>query len=386
MRRIFHNAAARRLREFLSQETAGGMVMIAFGVLAILLANSPVSALYHSFVSYPVSETMKLSSFVKDVLMVVFFLLVGMELKREMLEGALSHKGQKLLPLIAALGGIMVPALIYLAFAHGDPTLTHGWAIPTATDIAFALCVLALAGPRVPVPAKVFLLAIAIYDDLAAILIIAFFYSSGVDYAYLAGVLAISGAMFFLAHRQVGQIAIYLLLGAVLWWLLREAGIHTTVAGVITGMAIPMRVKQNHSPLNNFMHHLHPYVAFGILPIFALVSAGVSFAGMRLEDALAPLPLGIALGLALGKPIGIFFATYATVKLGIAAAPKGVTWSTVLGVAMIAGIGFTMSLFVGFLAFTDDAHHNAVRLGVLMGSVVSALGGVAFLRYRLRQA
>ena len=381
MRRIFNSTAAgRRLHAFLKQETAGGMVMLAFAAIAVIWANAPQAELYQRMVTYPVAEGLPLAKFVKDVLMAIFFLLVGMELKREMLEGALSHKGQKILPLIAALGGIIVPACIYLTLTAGVPELRAGWAIPTATDIAFALCVLMLVGRHVPTPAKVFLLAIAIYDDLAAILIIAFFYSHGVDGTMLLAAAGVSALLLMLGKQRVPSITLYLLLGALLWWVLKHAGIHMTVAGVITGMAIPLRDSHGHSPLNHFLHRLHPWVAFFILPLFALVSAGVSLQGLTASDALSPLPLGIALALAFGKPIGIMAATYASVKLKFAPLPRHVSWRVLLGVGAIAGIGFTMSLFVGMLAFSDVVHHNAVRLGVIAGSLLSAVMGYALLR------
>lgn len=383
----------RLLGQFLANEAAGGMVMIACAALAMILANSALAGYYHAFVNMPLSLSfgdvalhMPFSIFVKDVLMAIFFLLVGMELKREMLEGFLSQKGQKVLPLIAALGGVVTPALIYLAINQGIPEHSAGWAIPTATDIAFAVCVLSLLGKRVPPAAKIFLLAIAIYDDLAAIIIIAVFYSSGVAMVPLAIAAGITALMYLANRARVDMLTIYLLLGAVLWHFVHEAGIHTTVAGMITGLMIPLRptATDSDSPLNRLMHFLHPWVAFVILPLFAFASAGVSLAGITPAILLDPLPLGIALGLFVGKQLGIFGATYAGVKLGLAARPEGTSWLMLYGVSAIAGIGFTMSLFVGFLAFTGEELHNATKLGVIAGSLLSTLAGIVIMKRALR--
>jgi NhaA family Na+:H+ antiporter len=380
MKRIRH--LAEFAKHFLKMEAAGGIVMLAFAALAIVLANSAFSGGYQAIITLPLGEGATLTSFTKDVLMAIFFFAVGMELKCEMREGALSQPGQKLLPLIAAAGGIILPAALYLAITAGHPETRAGWAIPTATDIAFALCVLRLAGPALPQPAKIFLLAIAIYDDLAAILIVALFYSSGISLVALSLVALLVAVMAYLNHREVSRILPYLLLGVALWFAVREAGIHPTVAGVISGVMIPMRARTSAPLLAPLLHHLHPYVAFGILPLFAFTSAGVDMRGLALNDLFAALPMGIVLALFFGKQIGIFGATYACVKLGLAPLPKGVNWRMVYGVSIIAGIGFTMSLFIGKLAFPNGALGDAVKLGVIAGSLLSSLWGLLYLRLR----
>ena len=383
----------RLLQHFLHNEAAGGIIMICCAALALVLANGSGANQYHAFVEAPLQFSigsmglkMSLEHFVKDVLMAVFFLLVGMELKREMLEGFLSSMGQRILPGIAAIGGIVAPALIYRWVNADLPAHAAGWAIPTATDIAFAVCVLALLGKRVPTAIKIFLLAIAIYDDLAAILIIALFYSGGVATAPLAVAGAITICMAILSRRGIGVLPPYLLLGAGLWEAVHQAGIHTTVAGMITGLCIPLRpnAKDSESPLNRLMHFLHPWVAFGILPLFAFVSAGVGLQGLSVGSVLAPLPLGIALGLLLGKPLGIFGATMLAVALRLAPKPDGANWTMLLGVAIIAGIGFTMSLFIGFLAFDDAGLHDAVKIGVMGGSLAASLLGAGVMALAVR--
>lgn len=378
-RRILH--LTEFARHFLMLEAAGGVVMIAAAALALLLANSPASASYQHFTALPVGGGLTVSAFTKDVLMAIFFFAVGMELKAEMREGALSQPGQKILPLVAAIGGIVLPALLYLLVTHAHPEFRAGWAIPTATDIAFALCVLRLAGPAMPQPAKIFLLAIAIYDDLAAILIVALFYAGTLAMLWLLASLVLCAALLLLNIRGVSRITPYLLLGALLWFSVHEAGIHPTVAGVITGVAIPMRTRADRALLAPVLHRLHPYVAFAILPLFAFTSAGVDVRGLTLGDAFGPLPLGIALALVVGKQLGIFGATFASVRLGLAPLPAGVNWRMVYGVAIIAGIGFTMSLFIGALAFGTPEMRDAVTLGVLAGSLISSGLGLCYLRF-----
>lgn len=373
------------IRRFLAMEAAGGILMIAAAALAMLAANSPFAELYQSFILMPVAigfgeqvASHTLSHWVKDVLMVFFFLLIGLELKREMAEGVLARRDQILLPLVAALGGMVAPALVYLLINTGIPQNFSGWAIPSATDIAFALCVLMMVGKGVPPAAKIFLLAIAIFDDLGAILVIAFFYSGGVQW----GAVGMAGlgvaALFALNRLGVARILAYLAIGVYLWFCLHAAGIHTTIAGVLVGVLMPMRVRDR-SPVNHTIHFLHPWVGFFILPIFAFTSAGVSLAGISLQDALAPLPLGIALGLFLGKQIGIFGATWAMVKSGFAKLPEGTSWLHIYGVSVVAGIGFTMSLFIGILAF-PEAMQNEVKIGVIGGSLLSTLWGIAVFR------
>jgi NhaA family Na+:H+ antiporter len=374
--------SAARLRAFLARESAGGMFMILCALAAMAAANSVMAPAYEAFRHARLLGA-SMHAIVNDGLMAVFFLLVGMELKREMLEGVLAQRSQKVLPLLAAMGGIAAPALIYLAFNHAIPAHHSGWAIPTATDIAFASCVLGLCGARVPASAKIFLLALAIYDDLAAIAIIALFYSSGLQWLPLLAAAGVTLGMGLLSYRGHRFIASYLLLGAALWQLVHMAGIHTTVAGMVTGLCIPMRVhgKTSASPLNNFLHILHPYVAFGILPLFAFTNAGVHLAQVSLHTLREALPLGIALGLFLGKPLGILSATWLSVKLGLADRPAGTSWRVLLAVGVIAGIGFTMSLFINLLAFDTTALREAATLGIFVGSVMASLCGIGLMRW-----
>lgn len=376
-----------RLQTFLRNEAAGGMVMLFFAALAMMLANSSHASVYNDFIGHTLhfgAAEMKLRIFVNDVLMAIFFLAVGMELKREMLQGFLSTTRERTLPLIAALGGIALPAAIYLLINDGIAAHANGWAIPTATDIAFAVCVLSLLGNRVPPAAKIFLLAIAIYDDLAAILIIALFYSGGVALNPLLWAAGTVGIMVWLNRQNRSPLLLYLMLGAALWHFVHEAGIHTTVAGMITGLLIPFAKRHGHSTLEHFLHHLHPFVAFLVLPLFAFVSAGVDLSGITPDSFTDTLPLGIAAGLFFGKQLGIFGATYGAVKLGFAPRPKGASWPVIYSVSLIAGIGFTMSLFIGLLAFQDESLHKAIKLGVFAGSLASAIMGAAMLRLALR--
>ena len=371
------------LRQFFKQETAGGIVMLLAAALALLLANSALGDAYRALTGASLTPSFTVSSVVKDVLMPFFFLLVGMELKKEMRIGFLSQPGQKLLPLAAALGGIILPAILYLTITAKTPELAAGWAIPTATDIAFALCVLKLAGQRVPQSAKVFLLAIAIYDDLAAILIVAVFYSEGIALLPLLAAGGVTALMGLLNRAEHPAAWLYVALGVVLGLCLHEAHVHTTVAGVITGGMVPLKVGVK-KPLENFMHTLHPPVVFGILPVFAFVSAGVAFTNFTVTDLFSPLPLGIALALFIGKQCGILGATYVAVRLGLAPEPKGASWPMLYGIAVIAGIGFTMSLFVGALAFTDSVHYDEVKIGVMAGSLLAALWGLLVIRFVTR--
>ncbi len=371
--------ARRWIQDFIGQETTGGIVMLMAAAAALILANSPFYSYYTDFVHLPMPGGIDAHFAISDILMPVFFLFVGLELKHEMLQGALATNSQRILPLIAALGGIAAPALIYLAVTQGHPGLQDGWAIPTATDIAFAICVVSLVGQRVPVAAKVFLLAIAIYDDLAAILIIAVFYSGDLAMMPLAMAGTVTGVMVLLSRYSSARPLPFLLLGAWLGFLLHQAGIHTTVAGMVTGLCIGRPF------VKSAAHQMHPYVAFLILPLFAFASAGVRFSGMSAADIIEPLPLGIALGLLLGKPLGIVAATLGAVALGFATLPERTNWRTVGGIAIIAGIGFTMSLFIGQLAFHDPLLQNEMKLGVMGGSLLSACIGWALLRHSVRQ-
>ena len=378
------------LRNFMQAEASAGLIMIACAALALLAANSGFAPIYKSFISteigfsmgeYSVVEPVKV--WVKDIMMVFFFLIVGLELKREFTEGFLSKFDQVMLPFIAAVGGMVMPALIYLGVNIDTPAYYNGWAIPAATDIAFAICVLMLAGKGVPSAVKVFLLAVAIFDDLGAILIIAFFYSSGVNIGAII-LTAIGVAMLYaLQKKNVTMITPYMLGGVYLWFCLYHSGIHTTVAGVIVGLLIPMRcsITKSYSPVNYMMHFLLPWVNFFILPVFAFTAAGVSFKGLSMEDLTHTVPIGIALALFAGKQIGVFGSVWLAVKAGIAKRPEGATWMHLYGVSILAGVGFTMSLFIGALAFESDALQNEVKMGVLAGSLLSSLWGAAVFYY-----
>lgn len=361
---------ARAFAAFIREESAGGILMIVCAALALFLANSHLAEWYLS-VCKPAKH------FVKDVLMVLFFFTVGMELKREIKEGLLSQKGQVMLPLVAAIGGMVAPALIYTALNHSNPETIHGWAISSATDIAFALAILLLFGKSAPPAAKIVLLAIAIFDDLGAILIIALFYNAEVSLIPLALVVLGFLVLYGLNQRRVAALTPYIATGVYLWFCLDASGIHTTIAGVAVGLAVPMRDKRNSqdSPLNKCLHFLHPWVVFGVLPVFAFTSAGVSLAGVEFREFLEPMPLGIALGLFIGKQIGIFGSIFALVKMGLAAKPEGMNWLHVYAVSIIAGIGFTMSLFIALLAFTDPHLQDIAKIGIIAGSLLSTVYG-----------
>ncbi|MBN8542950.1 MAG: Na+/H+ antiporter NhaA [Alphaproteobacteria bacterium] len=371
------------LREFLKLESAGGIIMLAATALALFSANSFLAEGYQGLIHYHINigYDWPLSHWVSEVLMVIFFLVVGLELKREMAEGFLSKREQIALPLLAALGGMAIPALIFVGINAGTPENLHGWAIPAATDIAFAICVLTLVGRGVPPSVKIFLLAIAIFDDLGAILIIAFFYS-GIKSVVALGLVALGIAILALLNRaKVNAIAPYILTCVYLWFCLHEAGVHTTIAGVLTGLFMPTKGAEGKSAVDTLLHTLHPYVAFGIMPLFAFVSAGVALQGLSLQDALSPLPLGIAAGLFFGKQIGIFGVTWLVIKSGLASMPEGATWKHIYGVSILAGIGFTMSLFIGLLAFTDPTLQDEVKIGVLTGSLLSTIWGAVVLKW-----
>ena len=382
------NTAAEALRDFLKQESAGGIVLMIAAVLALVLANSGLSDLYFGVLATEIAVTVGGGGiekpallWINDGLMAVFFFLVGLEVKREVLTGQLSSWKQASLPLIAALGGIVLPALVFYGINSGTPENIAGWAIPAATDIAFALGILALLGKRVPVALKALLLAIAVIDDIAAIAIIAVFYTPGVELAMLGSaaiVLLILGAI---GRAKIGSSIPYIVLGIVLWYFVLKSGVHATLAGVALAMTVPLIDRKGHHMLEHMEHALHSWVAFLVVPIFALANAGVSFEGVEMSALMAPLPLGIALGLIIGKQIGIFGFAWAAVKSGMAALPEGIGWMQVWGLSLVAGIGFTMSLFIGNLAFADPAQINAVKLGVLSGSLVAALAGVAILKF-----
>ena len=330
---------------------------------------------------------------VNDGLMAIFFLLVALEIKREAISGQLAGRDQLILPMVCAAAGVAVPALVFFAMNRGDAASLRGWAVPTATDIAFALGVLALLGSRVPAGMKLLLSTIAVVDDLIAIVIIAVFYSHGMSFTALAWALAALAAMWLLNRRGVTSLTPYLLLGVVLWVCVLKSGVHATLAGVATGLMIPHVDPHNgiddeteHSPLEHLEHALHPWVAFAILPVFAFFNAGLPLGGLRMGDLADPLPLGILLGLILGKPVGIVTAALAMRASGLARLPKGMGAHATVGLGLLCGIGFTMSLFIASLAYGDPATYDRAVLGILVASVVSALVGYVWLRATLKPA
>ena len=361
-------------------------------ILAIVVENAGLSVFYDLLLTTPVSVQVgtlviakPLVLWINDGLMAVFFFLVGLELKREVLEGDLSSRDQIILPGAAAIGGMAAPAAIYILFNMGDAEAMRGWAIPAATDIAFALGILALLGSRVPVTLKIFLTALAIIDDLGAIVIIAIFYT--VDLSTLSLIFAAASLIALLVLNLLGvtRLIPYMLVGLVLWVCVLKSGVHATLAGVALAMAIPLRARDEHgeAPLRKLEHALHPWVAFFVLPVFGFANAGVYLGDLSVEALVAPIPIGIALGLFLGKQIGVFGFAWLVVKLGLAKLPDGSNWMMMYGVCLLAGIGFTMSLFIGGLAFDDVEHVSAVKLGVLLGSILSGGLGYGILRYAI---
>ena len=372
---------------FFQLEAASGLLLIAAAVLALIINNSPLSYLYSGLLDVPVAVQVgalniakPLLLWINDGLMALFFLLIGLEVKREVVNGHLSKPSQIVLPATAAIGGMVVPALIYWFINREAPAAVAGWAIPTATDIAFALGVLALLGKRVPVSLKLFLMTLAIIDDLGAIIVIALFYSgtlSSVSLLLAAACLVVLVAMNRLGVVKLGP---YMVVGLILWVCVLKSGVHATLAGVALALCIPLRTRNAEtSPLLALEHALHPWVAYAILPLFAFANAGVSLAGMTLESFTHPVPMGIAVGLLLGKTMGVFGLTWVAIKLRLAALPTGSSWGQLLGVAILCGIGFTMSLFVGSLAFVPGSSEYAGmdRMGILTGSFFAAVIGYA---------
>ncbi len=382
-------------REFMDWEAAGGIVLIGATLLALVAANSPWSEWYDALLTthaevrigtFAIDKPLLL--WINDGLMAVFFFLVGLEIKREILEGELSSPSQVVLPAVGAVGGMAVPALIYTWMNHGDPVAMSGWAIPVATDIAFALGILSLLGDRVPRGLKVFLLTLAIFDDLGAILVIALFYTSNLSLAAL-GVAALAGLGLFLMNRRgIASIAAYFFVGMILWVSMLKSGVHATLAGVLAAFAIPIVTADGRSPLKQLEHDLHPSVAFAILPIFAFANAGISFETMTLEMLMHPVPLGITLGLILGNQVGIMSLVAITVKLGFAKLPDRTGWRDIYGVSVLCGVGFTMSLFISSLAFGQSGGALGVdnRIGILGGSLIAALMGYGLLWFSLPAA
>jgi len=385
------------LKNFFRLEAAGAILLLVAAVVAMVLNNSSLATLYLSFLDTPVEirigalEIAKpLFLWVNDGLMSVFFFMIGMEVKREVLVGELSEFSQLLLPLIAGIGGIAVPAGIYVLLTAGDPAALQGWAIPTATDIAFALGILALLGPRVPAALKLFLMTLAIIDDLGAIIIIALFYTSELSLLSLSIAGAAIAALVALKLGKVTRVTPYILIGVVLWVSVLKSGVHATLAGVILGLFIPMESVDEggdvHYPLDSLIHDLHYAVAFGILPLFAFVNAGVNLSGMSASDLIRGVPMAIAAGLFFGKQIGVFGFAWLAIVSGIAKLPAGVNWGQLYGTAALCGVGFTMSLFIGSLAFEGSGlgYSRPDRLGIIVGSLASGILGYIIVRLASR--
>ncbi len=381
-----------KIKEFIKLEAAGGILLFVAGLLAMIIANSSFDYIYKAFLDTPVAikfgdfEIAKpLLLWVNDGLMAIFFFLIGLELKREFLAGELSDPSRVALPVIAAIGGMAVPASFYVLLNWGDSIALQGWAIPSATDIAFALGVLALLGSRVPTSLKLFLATLAIIDDMGAIVIIAIFYTAELSVSSLLIALVAIIILYSMNKKGILSLAPYVLIGIIFWAAVLKSGVHATLAGVITAFFIPFKKLEGESKtqLEKLEYDLHPSVAFAILPLFAFANAGVSFEGLTIDSLLHPVPLGIAVGLFFGKQIGVLLFSWATIKFGIAKLPSGGTWAHLYGVSLLCGIGFTMSLFIGTLAFNQAGVDYAVdeRLGILVGSLLSGLLGYFFLRY-----
>lgn len=375
-----------KIKQFFTHDAAGGVLLVAAAALAMLMANSPLAGLYKGFLSIPM--VIQLGAFeiakplllwINDGLMAVFFFVIGLEIKREILSGHLSSPSQITLPAVAAIAGIAFPALIYTLFNANDAIAINGWAIPSATDIAFALGIFVLFGKSLPLSLKLFLLSVAIFDDIGAIVIIALFYSQ--DLSTLSLAIAATGlvALFFVNRANVRVQGVYILIGVVVWAAVLKSGVHATLAGFALAWFIPLQLKntQGQPMLPHLEHSLHPWVAFFVLPTFAFANAGVTLLGATMQDLFNPITLGIAVGLFLGKQIGIFGTCWLVVKTGLASLPQGTTWTQLYAVTLLCGIGFTMSLFIGTLAFEDQglSYQLSVKIGVLMGSIASALLG-----------
>ncbi len=382
----------RTLREFIKLESSGGVILFITALLALVVTNTPWRVYYESFFNTPLTlqfgifqVSKPLLLWINDGLMTVFFLLVGLEIKREMFEGELNSFAKAALPAIAALGGMLIPAVIYVALNWGNSAALRGWAIPTATDIAFSLGILSLLRTRIPVAMKIFLMALAIFDDIGAIIVIAIFYTKHIYFILLLLGVGLIVVLFILNRLKVMSIIPYALVGIALWLCALKSGVHATLSGIVLAFAIPIRDsrKLDVSPLRNLEHKLHPWVAFGVLPLFAFANAGVSFAGIRFDELFSPVTLGIALGLFVGKQIGIGLASWLGIKLHIARMPHGGNWRGIYGISLVAGVGFTMSLFIGTLAFgsVGDTYPAMVRLGVLVGSFLSGILGYLVLRF-----
>jgi NhaA family Na+:H+ antiporter len=369
---------------FLRLESAGGIVLVVAAFVAVLLANSPLAGYYGNFLNANITVTVAdvgiskpFLLWINDGLMAIFFLLIGLELKREVVEGQLSSADQIVLPSLAALGGLAVPAVIYWYINRDNPAGLNGWAIPTATDIAFALAILSVLGSRVPASLKIFLTTIAIVDDLAAILIIAVFYSGDLSNASLVAAGFGIAVLFTLNRFGVRRLAAYMITGVFIWFFVLKSGVHATLAGILVAAFIPLKCEDKHSPARHLEHTLHPWIAFAVLPIFAFANAGVSFDRIGTDTVLGTVSVGIVLGLVIGKQLGVFGMTALAIGLGFAKKPAGTTWPMLYGIALICGVGFTMSMFIGGLAFEHGGFEQnaAVRIGVIVGSLTSAVAG-----------
>ena len=385
--------SASAFARFFAHESAGGVVLALAALAALIVSNSPYGDAYRGFLAWPGElriggDALVLSKpllvWVNDLWMALFFFLVGLEIKREFVEGELASRRQALLPAAAALGGMLLPALIYAAVNRGDAVALRGWAIPAATDIAFTIGVLMLLGSRVPASLKLFVTAVAIIDDLGAIVIIALFYTERLSGTALLAAALGAAALLALNRLRVMRVDVYVLLGLLVWLAVLKSGVHATLAGVITALAIPTRDAQGGSPLQDVEHGLHPWVAFAVLPMFAFCNAGVALAGASFATLHQPIPLGIALGLVAGKTIGVLGTSWLLIRAGLAERPAGASWRQFLGVAVLCGIGFTMSLFIGGLAFEGEApgYELQLKLGVLCGSLVAAVLGSLILMWR----
>lgn len=381
------------LDRFFKLEAAGGILLMIAAILAMLLKNSAAGDLYQSFLELPGEVRLgelyiakPLYLWVNDLWMAIFFFMIGMEVKREVMIGELSELGQIALPAIAGIGGIAIPAGLYYLVTMGDPVAVQGWAIPTATDIAFALAILALIGPGVPATLKLFLMTLAIIDDLGAIVIIAIFYTSELSTLSLSVAAAAIASLFALKWRGTQSVVPYLLVGVILWVAVLKSGVHATLAGVVLGFFIPLKATdedgQQHSPIDRLIHELHPAVAFVILPMFAFVNAGVNLSGMGLDALTSGIPLGIMIGLFFGKQIGVFGFAWLAIILGICKKPTGANWGQLYGTALLCGVGFTMSLFIGSLAFEspDIGYLRSDRLGIIVGSLAAGIAGYIVLK------
>jgi NhaA family Na+:H+ antiporter len=381
-----HHPPPSALRKLLTHEASGGLILIASAAAAMAIANSGAAGVYDATLATKVLG-LSVLHWINDALMALFFVMVGLEIKRELLDGHLSRWSHRILPGVAALGGMVAPALVYLAFNAPPAETARGWGIPAATDIAFSLAVLALAGSRVPVQVKVLLTALAIVDDLGAIVIIALFYGTDLSLPMLGGAAAVFAALIALNRLGVMRLAVYIPVGLLLWYFVLNSGVHATVAGVLFALTVPLQpspghLDDAHSPLHNLENAIQPWVAFLVMPVFGFANAGVSLGGVGLAYLLQPVTLGCMLGLFVGKQIGVFGSVWLAVKFGLAKRPAGTTWPHLYGMALLCGIGFTMSLFIGLLAFGESGpFKDQTKVGVLIGSLLSAVAGWAVLRF-----